>query len=129
MAFVEEIENQYLIKKSAEIIKVDFSLEKKLKPKKRMIILHYEDGDIQERQIVNRPSLPEMMAIVEGFPARCSVKFEGQVRTMIFNSQGCCRPYRLNCQATKLRPMALFDPLMQIWGSAIILIGIRLGRL
>lgn len=116
-------------KKSAEIIRVDFKGEAQGKARKRMIILYPEDEDIEERAIARRPSLAEMMAIVGGFPKRCSVIYEGQIRTMIYNGQGCCKPYHLNCQATKLRPMASFDPLMQVWGPAIILIGIRLGNL
>ena len=114
-------------KKAAELIRVDFRPEE-LRKAKRMVIL-YPEGDEEERPLLKKPTLAEMMAIVGGFPARCSVRLNGQTRSMVYNSQGCCKPYRLNVKATELRPLAMIDPLFQVWGPAIILYGFRLGRI
>ena len=113
--------------KKVELISVDFRLDQ-VKKSKRMVIL-YPEGDDEERPLIKTPSLSEMMAIVGGFPARCSVRLHGATLTMIYNDQGCCKPYRLNVKATELRPLAMIDPLFQVWGPAIILYGFRLGRI
>ena len=120
--------DQFLDKEPAEIIRVDFKNQEKSEKSKGMVIIS-PDGKFESVKLVNRPSMAELTAIVEGFPKRCSVRYKRMTRTLIYNGHGCIRPYELNIEATKLRTMAMFDPSFQVWGTAILLIGFRVGKI
>lgn len=112
----------------AEVIKVDFRPVEHRKEQKKLIIF-YADGEEEIREINKRPTMAELMAIVEGFPERCSVIVNGITRTLIYNKNGFSQPYKLNPKATDMRSFARINPLAQIWGTAVLIIGYRFGRI